>query len=43
MSIIGEGNNFLLNPSQEPHLCVRKKINRKAVAFVLLEEYLQER
>ena len=40
MSIIGEGNNLLLNPSPEAHVCIRKKINRNAVAFVLFEKYL---
>lgn len=40
MSIIGEGNNLLLNPCLEAYVCIREKINRKAMGFVLFEKYL---
>lgn len=38
MSISGEGNNLLLNPSPET-LLYNKKVNRKAIAFALFEKY----
>lgn len=40
MSISGERNYLLLNPSPEAHFCVRKEMSRNAMAFVLFEKYL---
>lgn len=39
MSIGGEENNLLLNPSLEAHLCIKKVINGKAMTFGLFEKY----